>query len=197
MNPQIFMIQLFYRIKPSTQTFDLAYVYHNMPASFTVYFSVASISGGANTLYIKNKNITAIGDAVKLIPISAIKSYAQSNGASQADSVNNVYSNWNASQSWGTGLLAGITTVEGGNVVDKCIAAPASANPPAVSSISDPSNAPKTSFTPTKFGDTISIQCNYMTLAPTQSAISSAGANDNGYMNLANVYLTFPSSICN
>jgi hypothetical protein len=193
MNPQTFAIQLFYHILPN-KTFDLAFVYHNLPAAFTVYFSNTD---GAKILYVKNKNIANIGDAVKLIPLSAIKSYAQANTATRLDSVNNVYRNWNENQSWGTGPLAGITTVEGGIQIDKCILSPASASAPAASAITDPTNAKTISFTPSKFGDTLSITCNYTSLAPSQSAIANAGTNDNGFMNLANIYLTFPSSICN
>jgi len=199
--PQTYILQLYYYIQPSkdASSFPLAYVYHNLPASFSVYFTNVVPNSPTGALFIQNKNIQNNGDSVKLLPISAFKSFAQRSTITDGDSQTK-FSTWFANQTWGYGQLTGLTTTSTTTTISNCIVSKASSSPPAISSIQVPSSYATTSFSPSKNGDTISFIHSYGLNSGTQG-VTPAGTNDGSasplFMNLVNIYLTFSSSICN
>lgn len=198
--PQTYILQLYYYIQPSkdASSFPLAYVYHNLPTSFTVYFTNVATNSPTGVLFIQNKNIQNNGDSLKLLPITAFKSFAQRSTVTDKDSQTK-FGTWYANQTWGYGQLTGLNTTSSTSI-SNCIESKAASSPPATTSIQVAPTTTNTTFTPSKNGDTVSFIHSYGLNAGTQ-AVTPAGTNDGSasplFINLVNIYLTFSSSICN
>jgi hypothetical protein len=197
---QTYIMQVFYYITPgkSANSLPIAYIYHNLPASFSVYFTPSETT---HNLFIQNKNIKNNGDASNLIPLNIVGSVASSNAVSTSDSKTR-FLTWYQNQNWSNiQSISGLSTVQQPapnttSITANCIKSVPSASPPSPSLLQDPSKTSTVSFSASKTGDTIFFPITYGQLST--SPISQAGTADGPYcMNLVNIYVTFPASICN
>jgi hypothetical protein len=192
-------LQLYYYIQPSVtaSSYPLAYIYHNLPPSFAVYFTNVGTNNPSGSIYIQNKNIKNNGDSIKLLPTTAFKAYAQRSNQTDTDSKSR-FNTWYMNQTWGYGQLTGLSTCSSGTITN-CVGATADPTPPNPTSITVPPSTTNISLSPSKYGDTITFAHSYGTNASTQ-AITPAGTDDGSttplFMNLVNIYLTFSTGIC-
>ena len=157
-----------------------------------------------------------------LLPVLAFKDYAVTNSVSSAAATGtgNPLVTWNFNQTWGYAALSGITTYGPGNPSVECFICPSNPNPGDITLTSVRTNLttgyatvgagatvasqsivpvfptpPLTTFT----GDTISLSVAYGNLNSTGAILAGNTEVPNGvnvYLNLANLYITFDSSIC-
>ena len=193
---QTYILQLFYYVQPgqSSSSYRLAYIYHNLPPSFSVYFSNTGSTGGA-WVYIQNKNINKASDTIKLLPISASKITALSDDEIKKSQNPNKLTLWNSNPKWSSSSNMSLITIMPG-INNNCIVSNASNTPPTANVLQPPPSTTNITVTSSN-GNTIGFFHNYDMLASSNQALSIAGPADSGFLNLANVELTFLSSICN
>jgi hypothetical protein len=180
---------------------------HNLPSSFTVYINKA-----APTIYIENSNITSIGSSYSILPVTGYKEYAIANAVTLLATANPTVT-WNFNQTWGVGPLPAVGTVSPNGTGISCFVAPSepAATDITITKIRSLASATVTTGTSSSVasgslvvtagtftGNVISIGASFASLS---SAAIAGGPSEISpgspvYLNLANLHLTFLSSIC-
>jgi len=210
---QTFILQFYYKIENNISSFTIEDISHNLPSSFNLYLDKTA----PNAVYISNDYITDVENSYEIMPISAIKQFATNNTSFNSQTPNIIIT-WNANKTWSMGPLTGLISLgPSNNLGGNCILIPANSYPSGItlttvrtlpSAITLTTGTKSTvssnlTVTPGTFtGNLISINASYISSGGIGGSgiITSSGTSEilsgNAYVNLASLYLTFPSSIC-
>jgi hypothetical protein len=216
---QTFKLELYYKIVPPTTSpsyfiFDIS---HNLPSFFSVLITGNGDPLGCK-LYIQNSKITNVNESNLLLPVSCFKEWAINTGVTS--NTVNPFTQWNFNKVWTKAPMTGFTvekpfgsttTVSVLNVTPTTnasdITLTTTRNSTFISNTAFTTGTSTTiaqgTLTPTPgtfIGNTITCPAAYTSSGVAGGSViltpGTAEAGPDLYLNLVNLYMTFPSSIC-